>query len=84
MKKTDLKDILNLVKAKLCQEPATACGLFWTDSDPNLKVDDHNTTLKYGVMEPKDDLIQVTTRYAVGEEDGGPTVEPTVRYGVYG
>lgn len=107
MKKADLKDILQLVKTKLCQEPEPACGLFWTDSEetksktqtkiheptptPDYAVSepvdeeselssyDTSATTKYGIQIP-DDLFQATSRYAVGEEDGGGG--PIARYGV--
>lgn len=45
MKKTDLSDVLKLVKDKLTRDPEAACGVLYTD------------------------LPDLSTRYAVGEED---------------
>ena len=56
MNKTDLKDVLALVKTKLKRDTEAACGLFWPDAGPS-------TTL-YSVGEE-----DATTHYAVGEED---------------
>lgn len=58
MKKTDLREVLNLVKEKLHRDPAGACGLFWADVPETVP------TSWYAVGEE-----DVTTHYAVGEED---------------
>ena len=58
IKKTDLRDVLSLVKDKLARDPNAACGVLWTD-DP-----------------------QPTTKYAIGEEDGGSGGGITTRYAV--
>ena len=57
MKKTDLADVIRLVKGKMSRELTPACGLFWVDPNP---------TTEYAVGEE-----DVTTHYGVGEEDGG-------------
>lgn len=56
MKKTDLRDVLDLVKEKLSRDTEAACGLFWADDTP--------ATTKYAIGEE-----DVTSRYATGEED---------------
>jgi len=58
MKKTDLREVLDLVKDKLSRETDTACGLFWADNPEPIP------TSWYAVGEE-----DVTTHYAVGEED---------------
>ena len=60
MKKTDLKDVLDLVKDKLEREAEAGCGIFWVDET----VPGPGPTTKYAIGEE-----DMTTRYAVGEED---------------
>lgn len=60
MQRTELQDVLNLVKQKLSHDAEAACGLFWSDApDP---------TTRYAVGEEDGDP-DPTSRYAVGEED---------------
>ncbi len=61
MQRTELRDILNLVKDKLSRDSEAACGLFWADDDPG-------PTTRYAVGEEDGDP-DPTSRYAVGEED---------------
>ncbi len=61
MKKSDLQDVLALVKEKLSRDPEAACGVFWTDE----AAPGPDPTSRYAVGEE-----DATTRYAVGEEDG--------------
>ena len=56
MERTDLQDVLELVKQKLSRDVEAACGLLWSDSP--------QPTTKYAVGEE-----DATTDYAVGEED---------------
>lgn len=58
MEKTELRDVLELVKDKLSRDVEAACGFFWADDGPD------NPTTLYAVGEE-----DATTRYAVGEED---------------
>lgn len=60
MKKTDLRDILELVKDKLSSDTEAACGLFWPDNQ---------TTTLYSVGEE-----DCNTDYAVGECDDEPVL----------
>ena len=66
MKKTDLHDILNLVKEKLTYDTEAACGLFWPDASPTSRyaVGEEDATTAYAVGEEDS-----TTDYSVGEED---------------
>ena len=70
MKKTDLSDVIRLVKSKMERESAAACGLFWTDRNT-----DPDPTTAYGIGEEDS-----TTHYGVGEEDGGS--ECNTLYGI--
>ena len=68
MKKTDLKEVLDLVKEKLTRDTEAACGLFWPDCSPSpttrYSVGEEDATTDYSVGEE-----DATTEYAVGEED---------------
>ena len=55
MKKSDMREVLDLVKDKLSRSAEAACGLFFQDTNP---------TSRYAVGEE-----DATTEYAVGEED---------------
>lgn len=57
MQRTDLRDVLDLVKEKLSRDTEAACGLLWSDGP--------RPTTKYAVGEE-----DVTTLYGLGEEDG--------------
>ena len=71
--KMDLREVLSLVKAKLRSDVYNACGIMWSDSSEAMTVDEENSgpttqpNARYAVREP--DVYQVTTKYAVGEED---------------
>ena len=73
MKKTEIREVLELVKEKLSQNTESACGLFWPDSSPTSRyaVGEEDASTEYSVGEE-----DVTTEYSVGEED------VTERYGV--
>ena len=66
MKKTDIRDILELVKDKLEHNPEAACGLFWPDmAETTLySVGEEDATTDYSVGEE-----DATSFYGVGEED---------------
>ncbi|MBM4318468.1 MAG: hypothetical protein FJ125_00550 [Deltaproteobacteria bacterium] len=69
MEKTDLRDVLELVKEKLSRDVEAACGLLWGDSpSPTSRYavgEEDGGTTRYAVGEE-----DVTTFYGVGEEDG--------------
>ena len=67
-----MREVLTLVKAKLRGDMRTACGLMWSDSNDAMTVDEESTNpspnpnARYAV----NDRPRMTTKYAVGEEDG--------------
>ena len=73
MQRTDLREVLSLVKEKLSRDAEAACGLFWADARPTTLYavgeedggGDPDATSRYAVGEE-----DATTFYAVGEEDG--------------
>ncbi len=66
MRKADLKEVLDLVKAKLARDTEAACGLMWSDVEPTTRyaVGEEDATTDYAVGEE-----DATTEYAIGEED---------------
>ena len=66
MQRTDLRDVLDLVKDKLSLDIEAACGLLWPDAQPTTRyaVGEEDATTDYAVGEE-----DATTEYAVGEED---------------
>lgn len=68
MDRTDLRDVLELVKAKLSRDVEAACGLLWSDAPtPTTRYavnEEDGGTTRYAVNEE-----DATTFYAVGEED---------------
>ena len=53
MEKADLREILDLVKEKLGQEPEAACGIFWPDFSPTTRyaVGEEDVVVLYGIQE---------------------------------
>ena len=66
MNKTDLREVLNLVKAKLKSDAATACALFWPDVAPTTlySVGEEDCNTDYAIGE-----CDCNTLYAIGECD---------------
>ncbi|MCU0665054.1 MAG: hypothetical protein MUC50_22365 [Myxococcota bacterium] len=56
MEKTDLREVLKLVREKLSRDAEAGCGFFWSDNP--------GPTTKYAIGEEDG----ATTLYAVGEE----------------
>lgn len=68
MERADLRDVLDLVRAKMTSDAQAACGIFWADNaDPTTRyaVGEEDASTEYAVGEE-----DATTFYAVGEEDG--------------
>jgi hypothetical protein len=69
MNRTELREVLDLVKGKLSREVEAACGLLWNDAPaPTTKYavnEEDGGTTRYAVNEE-----DATTFYGVGEEDG--------------
>lgn len=59
MKKTDLREVLDLVNDKLSRDTEAACGILWNDDPPVA-------TTYYAIGEEDSNA---TTKYSVGEED---------------
>ena len=66
MERSELQDVLRLVRQKLSRDVEGACGLHWSDSNPTTKyaVGEEDATTDYAVGEE-----DATSWYAVGEED---------------
>ena len=66
MQKSELREVLDLVKRKLSRDAQAACGLLWADLQPTTRyaIGEEDATTDYAVGEE-----DVTTEYAVGEED---------------
>jgi hypothetical protein len=68
MERTDLQEVLALVKSKLSRDVEAACGLLWTDQAPTSRYavnEEDGGTTRYAVNEE-----DATTLYGLGEEDG--------------
>ena len=65
MKKTDLADVIRLVKSKIGCDASSACGFLWADSAPTTEyaVGEEDVVAYYGVSE------ECTTRYGINECD---------------
>ena len=91
MKKADLKNIIQLIKGKLCNEPEPACGVFWGDSTSEsvVKSDLEQTQNKNS----KDSDISEAKHgagpakgYTVSDSDGEedfPDPSVTTKYGIF-
>lgn len=68
MIRTDLREVLDLVREKLSRDAEAACGLLWSDNPrPTTKyaVGEEDATTDYAVGEE-----DATSWYGIGEEDG--------------
>ena len=75
IERSELREVLNLVKSKLVRNMQGACGMMWSDSGGDQSESGNE------VYEP--DVEQtITTYYAVGEEDGGKETKPITRYSI--
>ena len=67
MNKTDLREILDLVKGKIARDTVAACNLFWSDGGTETtlySVGEEDATSRYATGEE-----DATSRYSTGEED---------------